>query len=623
MEILKRLKEIIPPKVIKKVEFEGSEIIIYTDNQEFFQNYEETIMNAVSTLKKRIEVRATKDLLLDEEETKKKIKEIVDEDAGIKDIYFEKERSIVVIVAQKPGKVVGRKGEIFKKIKKETFWTPRIERLPSLESDIVLGIRKFLRKEIKFRKDFLNKVGKSIFSERKAERFWIRLIGLGGWREVGRSSILLETPKSKILIDAGISVGANNSNMFPIVNTKEFDYNEIDAVVISHAHLDHCGFLPVLYEYGYDGPWYATPPTIDLATLLWLDFIDVMQKSGNKPLFTAKGVKKAIKHSIAIDYKEVSDIAPDVRLTFFNAGHILGSALIHLHIGDGMHNILYALDQKYDKTNLLNPAHTKFKRVETLIIESTYGSKQDVMPPRPKVEEEFMNIINKTMERNGIVLIPSFSVERAQEVIAILLKNEFPYPIYIDGMIWDANGIFSAYPEYFNREMQERIYQGEDIFAHPSLKRIASKSDREKAWEDRPSIIISTSGMLIGGPVIEHLKKLAEDERNSLIFVGYQGEGTLGRRIQKGLREVPMKDEDSGKTYTLQIKMEVHTVDGLSAHSDRNQLLRYISRLTPRPQRVIVVHGEASKAIEFARTVKRILKIDAIAPMNLEAIRLR
>lgn len=622
MEILKKLKSLLPRGVIQKVEFEGSELVVYTKNKSFFQNYEEHVRKAVSELKKRIDIRAHKSLLTDKEYAKKKILEIAPPDSGIKDIYFDEERSIVFITAEKPGLVIGKGAEILRKIKKEIYWSPKVERLPAIKSEIVFGIRKFLKDEVKFRKKFLNKVGKRIFSSRETGRYWIRIIGLGGWREVGRSCILLETPKSKILIDCGVNVGGTNSGMYPIVNTREFDYTELDAVVISHAHLDHVGFLPTLYEYGYDGPWYATQPTIDLATLLWFDFVDVMQRSGTKPLFTARGIKEAVKRAIPIGYNEVSDIAPDIRLTFANAGHILGSSLIHLHIGEGMHNILYALDQKYDRTNLLNPAQTRFQRIETLIIESTYGGRSDVMPPRPEVEKRFMEIVNQTMERNGIVLIPSFSVERAQEVMAILVKNEFPYQVYLDGMIWDANGIFAAYPEFMNREMQSLIYSGNNPFTHPMFKRIASSQEREKAWEDRPSIIISTSGMLIGGPVLEHLKHLAEDPKNTLIFVGYQGEGTLGRKIQKGLREVPMKN-DEGKVFTLKINMQVETVEGLSAHSDRRQLLRYISRLSDRPKKAIVIHGEPSKAIDLARSINKIFRIESVAPRNLEAIRLR
>ena len=621
MEILEKVESLLPKKVISKIELEGSEIIVYTKDKDFFRENEEKIKEVVSQIKKRIEVRADGELLLDQAKAKEIISKIVPKEAEITEIYFEPERSIVVIAGKKPGLIIGKKGETFKKIKKEIFWSPRIERVPSIPSDIVNGIRKVLHKNVKFRKKFLNEIGKSIFSPTEVKRNWIRIIGLGGWGQVGRSCILLETPKSKVLIDCGIDVGGSNNEVYPIFNTKEFDLSEIDAVIVSHAHLDHCGFIPYLYEHGYSGPVYMTVPTLDLFALLCLDYIDVMQKSMSSPLYTAKGVKEAVKHSITLEYDEVSDITPDIRLTFQPAGHILGSAIVHLHIGDGLHNIVYAVDQKFGKTTLLDPAFTNFQRVETLIIESTYGSKQDIMPPRYEVEKELMDIINSTMERKGIVLIPSFSVERAQEVMAILVENEFQYPVFLDGMIWDANGIFTAYPEYLSKNMQRKIFSGNDPFLNPIFKRIASKQEREKAWNEKPCVIISTSGMLVGGPAIEHLKMLGEDEKNTLIFVGYQAEGTLGRRIQKGWKEIPM--EENGKTYTMELKMEVRTIEGLSGHSDRNQLLGYIGRLKSKPNKVVVVHGEYRKSVDLSNTIRRIFKIDSIAPKNLEAIRLR
>ena len=622
MNVLDRVKGLLPKKSISRIELEASEIVVYTRDLDFFKNSSELIRNVVSEVKKRIEVRPEKELLPQQEETKKKIFELIPEEAGIGEVYFEPERSIVVIEAQKPGIVIGKKGENLKKLKSEIIWVPRVERIPSIDSKIVKGIRKMMHEEVNFRKKFLNKVGKNIFSEKTTNRNWIRITFLGGAREVGRSSAIVETPKSKILLDAGIKAGASNSEGYPILTTKEFDYSEIDAIVISHAHLDHVGFVPALYERGYDGPVYMTTPTLDLATLLWLDYIDVMQKNASLQIYTAKGVKKAVKHAITLDYAEVTDIAPDVRLTFQNAGHILGSAIVHLHVGEGLHNIVYALDQKFGRTRLLDPAFTDFPRVETLIIESTYGSREDVMPSRKDAEEKIMEIINKTMERNGIVLIPSFSVERAQELMAILVENDFQYPVYLDGMIWDANGIFSAYPEYLGKRIQKKIFNGEDPFTNPIFKRIGSKKDREKAWEDKPCIIISTSGMLIGGPALEHLKHLAEDPNNTLIFVGYQAEGTLGRRIQKGWKEIPVKTEE-GKNITLELKMEVYTAEGLSGHSDYRQLLAYVGNLQVKPNRVLVVHGEQAKAVYLANAINKIFKTEAYAPRNLETLRLR
>lgn len=623
IEILEKAEELLPKKVADKIELEGSEIVLYTKNREFFRNCDEDIRAAVEQLKKRIEVRADSSILASQEEAKKFVLDNVPQEAGVKAVYFEPERSLIIIVAQKPGIVIGKGGELFKRIKSETFWFPRIERVPSLNSDIVDGIRKMMHTETKFRKDFLNGVGKNIFSERKTNRDWIRIIGLGGWQEVGRSCMLVETPKSKVLIDCGIKASATSlDDLLPIFGTKEFDYNEIDAIIVSHSHLDHLGAIPILYERGYSGPLYLTTPTLDLATLLWLDYIDVMQKGTTTPLYTATGVKEAVKHAITLEYGEVSDVAPDVRLTFRPSGHILGSAIVHLHIGEGLHNLVYALDQKFAKSNLLDQAFTNFQRVETLVIESTYGSRNDVMPRREDVERQLMDVVSRTMERKGVVLIPSFSVERAQEVMTILVNNGFQHSVYLDGMIWDANGIFTAYPEYLGRTMQSKMFQSENPFLNPIFKRISSQQEREKVWNEKECVIISTSGMLNGGPVLQHLQHLAEDSKNTLIFVGYQAEGSFGRRIQKGWKELPIST-NNGKGGSISLNMEIYTAEGLSAHSDRKQLLNFINHLSSRPNRVICVHGEAQKTMELANSVRRIFNIDSSAPENLEAIRLK
>jgi len=622
MEILDKVKSSLPKQVISRVELEGSEIIVYTKSKDFFRSHEAAVKEVVNSIKKRIEVRPEGNLTIDQEAAKAKIKELVPEGAKIKDIYFEPERSLVIIASEKPGLVIGRGGETFKRIRSETLWVPRIERVPSIKSEIIEGIRKVLHKEVKFRKKFLNEIGKSIFTERKTNRYWIRVIALGGFREVGRSCMLVETPKSKVLVDCGVNVGGTDNNMYPILQTKEFDPNEIDAVIVSHAHLDHCGMVPYLYEYGYKGPLYCTTPTVDLFALLCLDYIDVLQRNGVNPPYTAKSVKEAVKRSVPLEYGEVSDVAPDVRLTLQNAGHILGSALVHLHIGEGMHNIVWAVDMKYARTTLFEPAFTNFQRLETLIIESTYGGADNIMPHRQEVENQLMEIINKTMQRGGTVVIPTFAVERSQDVMAILVQNDFQHPVFIDGMIWDATGIFTAYPEYMSRNIQRKIFNNQDPFTSKIFKRIASQSEREKSWEEKPAVILSTSGMLVGGPVMEHLKALAENEKNTLIFVGYQAEGTMGRRIQKGWKEIPTKLEN-GKTIRINLNMDVHTVDGLSGHSDRNQLLSYINRLGSKPNRVLVCHGEAQRSIDLARSVHKIFKMETSVPKNLEAVRLR
>jgi hypothetical protein len=621
MEILEKVKASLSKDVVDRVELEGCEIVVYTKDKFFFLDASEQVKTTVQELKKRIEVRPDSSLSLSTEDAKKKIMEIIPEEAKVKDIRFEPERSLVTIIAEKPGLVIGRKGETFKQIKQKTLWVPRIERVPEITSNIVRSIRNLIHTETKWRKTFLKKVGKKIFSERETNRDWIRIVCLGGWREVGRSCNIVETPKSKVLMDCGVNVGGNDKSRFPYLQVKEFDPADLDGVIVSHPHLDHCGMVPYLYEYGYEGPFYCTSPCLDLFTMLCMDYIDVLQRNGVQPPFTAKGVKEAVKHSICLGYDEVSDVGPDIRLTFQQAAHLLGSAQIHLHVGQGLHNIVYTGDLKFGRTRLFDPAFTNFQRIETLIIESTYGGPEDIMPRRGESEEQMMDIIDRTMERKGQVLIPSFAVGRAQEVMAILSERKFEYPIFIDGMIWDATAIHTAYPEYMSRDMERRIFQGNNPFINDIFKRITSPQEREKVWTETPSVIISTSGMLTGGPAMEHLKALGENKNNTLIFVGYQGEGTMGRRIQKGWKEIPVNIQ--GKTKTMKLELEVQTIEGLSGHSDKNQLINFIHRLRSKPERVLMCHGDNTKTVNLARTLHKLFRVETHAPKNLEAIRLR
>jgi KH/beta-lactamase-domain protein len=601
--------------LVEYIAYEGAEIIIYTSNEEFFLNYFEKIKPLVDELKRRIEVRMIPQKCKDKEFTVEKIKEILPKESGLKEIVFEESRSIVYIEVEKPHLAIGEKGEIIKKIRNETFWTPIVERVPQIESLIVSNVRKFLHEEEKFRKNFLNNVGKKIIEVSKQKRNWIRITFLGGAREVGRSCLLVETNYSNILIDCGIKAGIFNENGYPLL--KYIDISSLDAIVVSHAHLDHVGFIPMLYEIGFDGPIYMTEPTLELYTLLMTDFLEVMQKNAVN-IFTAKGVKESLKRVITLEYNQVNDITYDTKLTFYNAGHILGSSIVHLHIGEGLYNIVYALDQKFGPTTLLNPAHTEFKRIEALIIESTYGGKEDVMPKRKDAEKELIDTINEVMKRNGIVLIPSFAVERAQDIIAILSLNNFEYPVFIDGMIWDATSIYTIYPEYLNPRIG-KILKEKNIFKKENFIRV-TKEKRENIIDEKPCVIISTSGMMTGGPVLEYFKKLCEDEKNLLLFVGYQGENTLGRKIQDGLREVQLEEDEKIKNF--KINLEVKTLKGLSGHSDRKQLIAYVNNITAKPKRIFVVHGEESKAVNLSKIYNKIFGIESYAPRNLDSLRL-
>ena len=627
MDILKSIIEELPG-YITEASFEGANIVLYTDNAIFFREGESKIKSIVNRIKKRIELRSDQKILLDQAKVEKKIREIVPEEAELTNIIFDFHRSIVIIEAKKPGLVIGKQGSILDEIKKETLWTPQIQRSPAIKSQITENIREVLYANNNYRRKFLNDVGKKIYNEWNPEKVneWVRLTFLGGAREVGRSAILLQTPISKILLDCGINVAASNSDKFPIFDVPEFDVNHIDAIIISHAHLDHVGLLPYLYKMGYKGPVYMTPPTRDIAALLSLDFIGVAYKQASQPLFSSSDIKEMVKHSICLNYNEVTDVTPDMRLTFYNSGHALGSAMVHLNIGNGLHNLLYTGDYKYGKSRLLDPAATNFPRLETVITESTYGAKEDIIPTRKEAEDKLIEIINKAIENKGKVLIPELGLGRAQETMLIIedainsgiLKD---IPVYIDGMIWDINAIHTAYPDFLSGRVRSQIFQDKNPFVSEIFSRVGSSQERKLVIEGGPCVVLATSGMLMGGASVEYFREFAGNKNNAIVFVCYQGVGSLGRQIQDGLKEQSMHVE--GKEEIIKINLQVETIDGLTAHCGRAELIAFFNRVKPRPKKIIINHGEASKSLDLASSLYKTLRVETVVPRALETVRLR
>lgn len=618
-DVIDEIKQAIPKTAqITDISYEGSEIILYTKNKEFFRTCTSLIKSIVNKVKKRIEVRADTSILQGEEETKEFIKNTVPQDAGIKDIYFEPEFAKVVIHAEKPGLVIGKSGETLNNVKEKTFWTPDIKRAPVIDSEIIKSVRKMLHKEVDYRKKFLNSIGKKIYTQGK-EVEWVRLTCLGSFREVGRSCMLLQTPESRVLLDCGVSV-SSFVKPFPYLDAPEFHIQDLDAVILSHAHLDHCGLVPYLYEYGYKGPLYCTRPTRDLSILLQLDYIGICQRENKKAPYSSKAIEEMVRHCVPLEYGEVTDITPDMRITLQNAGHIMGSASVHIHIGEGLFNLLYSADIKYENTKLFERASTDYQRVEAVIIESTYGGPEDSLPPHRDGEKFLVDEVKKTVQKGGRVLIPSFAVARAQDVIAILAETDLDVPIYLDGMVWDATAIHTAYPEFMSKPMQTKIlHKGKNPFIDPRLRGIGSSRERQEIFENNePCVVIATSGMLMGGPALEYLQQFANNQKNTLLFVGYQAEGSLGRRIQKGWREIQM---ENGKT--LELKLEIATVQGLSGHSDHNQLVAFLSHLNAKPKKILTNHGDNTNCVELAKALHRIFRVETLAPKNLETIRFK
>ena len=340
-EILKEILDDLPKGKISDAGFEGANIVLYTKDKDFFFNNNNIIREIVNKIKKRVELRPDPSITMDREKAEDKIMKLVPEEAKIDQILFDPQRSIVIIEAEKPGLAIGKQGENLKQIREKTLWIPVIKRTPAIKSQIIENIRAVLYQNSDYRRKFLNKVGKRIYNGwlRGKKNEWIRITYLGSGRQVGRSCIFLQTPESRILMDCGVDV-ADVKNAYPMLEAPEFKIEELDAVVISHSHLDHCGFLPYLFKFGYKGPVYCTKPTRDVMSLMLLDYVKIMRYEGGEPIFTSEEVKEMVKHTITLEFEEVTDITPDVRLTFYNAGHILGSAMIHLHIGNGLHNLV-------------------------------------------------------------------------------------------------------------------------------------------------------------------------------------------------------------------------------------------------------------------------------------------
>lgn len=628
-DILKEILKKLPSEKISEASFEAANIVLYTKDKEFFLDNKGIIRQLVDEFKKRVELRMDPSMTLSQEEAEKKIKEILPQDAGVEEIIFDPQRSRVIIHTEKPGLAIGKQGSLLKDVREQTYWAPIIKRMPPIRSKLIESIRAVLYQNSEYRKKFLDRTGHRIYNGwirgRKSE--WVRISFLGGARQVGRSCLFLQTPESRILLDIGIDVTASDQDQYPVLDAPEFNIKELDAVIISHAHLDHSGLVPYLFKVGYEGPVYCTAPTRDIMALLQLDMVKIQHGEGKEPIYTSEEVKQMVLHTICLDWEEVTDITPDVRLTFYNSGHILGASMAHLNIGNGLHNILYTGDIKFARTNLLEPAATQFPRMETLIIESTYGGKENLMPPPHESDANFAEIVKRTFERGGKILMPVLGSGRAQEVIVIIdrlaREGKLPkIPVYVDGMLWDVTAIYTAYPEYLNNNVRKLIFhKDQNPFMSDIGKRVGSQKERMKVIEEEgPCIICATSGMLVGGPSVEYFKQLCENKRNTLVFSSYQGEQTLGRRIQNGEKEINFMENGKPKVY--KIEMEVERME-ITNHCDRRELMNFLARVQPKPKRVIVVHGENSRCLDLASSYHKMYRVETNAPRVLEAVRVR
>ena len=627
-ELKDEISKIVPKSIDYKVDLEAGNIAIVTNEPQKFGGGDGLVGKIAKKIKRKIKVRPDPSIVKSEQDAKSIIESIIPAEAEISQIYFDSCFSEVIIQCKNPGEAVGRRGINVNAIRDKAGWIPIVERTPPLLSKTVHDIRGYRQVNAEERRKLLKNFGLNIHRPKRPGSMWARVTALGSYREVGRACHLVTTNESRIMIDVGVNV-ANDNDPMPFFNAPEaLPVDKLDAVILTHAHLDHAGMLPILFKYGYRGPVYCTPPTRDLMLLLQTDYLKIGGSEGKMAPYSMEDIRTCQRHVVDVDWDQTTDIAPDIKMTFSNSGHILGSSAVHLHIGDGKHNLLFSGDQKYEKSWLFDAANTRFPRVESLVLESTYGSEGDYQPSRQEANQELKDIVSRTLNRGGKMVFPVFAVGRSQEVM-IAIDELFrsgtvkPVPVWLDGMIQEATAIHAGHPNYLTNTLRKSLLKddGGNPFSNEWFRPVKSRDLRENILMDpSPCIVLATSGMMNAGPVVEYFKNWAHSKRNSLCFVGYQAEGTLGRRLQKGFSEVPMVI--NGQTEIVKVGCEMATIDGFSGHSDRRQLLEFVEQLNPKPRNIICHHGDYFKCNELGHTLRERYKCRTYAPKNLETIRL-
>jgi len=448
----------------------------------------------------------------------------------------------------------------------------------------------------------------------------IRLKFLGAAQNVTGSRHLMEANGTRILVDCGLyqerQLRARNWDPFLI------PAESIDAVLLTHAHLDHCGFLPKLVREGFKGKIYCTAATAEIAKIILLDSAHLQEedaeykrrrheREGRKgpypevPLYTTADAEACFPLFSPVRYREAIQVGEGVEATFYDAGHILGSSIIRAKVRqDGQERIiLFSGDiGRPDRPIVCDP--TVFDKADYVLIESTYGDR--VHKDTEDIKKLIGNVINSTKKAGGNIIIPSFALERSQEVLyyinELLLENIIPrLMVFLDSpMAARVTKVFQHHPELFDEEMTEFVKQHESPFNLPGLKVVSSSGESKTINHIKGTVIvIAGSGMCTGGRIKHHLVNNITRPESTIMFVGYQAVGTLGRQIVDGARKVRIL----GQKY--KVKAKVVRVHGFSAHADRNELLNWLRELQAAPRGVFVVHGEAESAKAFGNYVRK------------------
>jgi metallo-beta-lactamase family protein len=437
----------------------------------------------------------------------------------------------------------------------------------------------------------------------------MKVTSYGAAQGVTGSKHLLEFNGHRVLLDCGMFQGARKQSDYKN-RYLPFDARGIDAVILSHAHIDHSGIMPVLAKDGYQGPVYTTSATRDLCSIMLLDSANIQARDAEwlsqknreyvAPLYDEQDVAEIMQLFNCVPYGKTFEPVPDLKVTFNDAGHVLGSAMIAADYRENgsTRRLIFTGDLGRKRLPILKdpwePTEADF-----VIMESTYGDRDH--DPIETMEYKLAEIVKATAARGGKIIIPTFALERAQEVIYTLktleLRNEIPdIPVYVDSPLTvNITDVFRLHPDAFDKDMLNLMKQAGDPFRLKNIKYVSKTQDSMAINEVKgPAIVMSAAGMCEHGRILHHLKNNCTDPRNTILIVGFQAKNTLGRRIVERDREIKI----FGVNYPL--NAEVRIMNGFSAHAGRSELLEFAKRLVPSAQNFMLVHGENS-AIESLR----------------------
>ncbi|HZZ99243.1 MAG TPA: MBL fold metallo-hydrolase [Candidatus Paceibacterota bacterium] len=441
----------------------------------------------------------------------------------------------------------------------------------------------------------------------------MKLTFYGGAQSVTGSNYLLEAGELKILVDCGMfqgSAAAEEKNYERFPN----DPAEVDFVFVTHSHADHTGRLPKLFKEGFRGKIYATPPTLAMTKIALPDNLGLLareaEKDNHEPLFTEEDLNGVMGLTEGVGYDQPIELGNGVKAVLHDAGHILGSAIIEIQ-AEGK-RLYFSGDLGNPPVPLLKPFEYPLE-ADYITVESAYGNR--VHEDRATRKQILQQVIRETIARKGVLMIPSFAMERTQELLyeldQLAADGEIPrVPMFVDSpLAIRLTSVYQQFPEYFNKEANGIIKSGDDLFKFPGLKYTLT-TDESKAINDvpAPKVIIAGSGMSSGGRILHHERRYLSDPNSTLLFVGYQAEGTLGRRLFEGAKRVHIFHEP------VEVRCHVKAIGGYSAHADQPMLIKWLDGAGHNLKKVFVVQGETESATALAETITKELGVPALAP---------